>query len=160
MYISLFTAQVTIQTDAGPITGELGSKQPFDQTVCQGMIGQPIVVESTSSPHGMKFKKINPQYAPTTDRPYGQQPPPVSSSVPANKDIYIMRQCAAKVVAELSQVVDAALDQQFADECNRLVKYFQTGIMPPTKAQFDDQYNKNPTAKEDDIPQGNDDPPF
>uniref|UniRef100_A0A6M3JHU5 Uncharacterized protein n=1 Tax=viral metagenome TaxID=1070528 RepID=A0A6M3JHU5_9ZZZZ len=52
------TFMMTINTQQGQVTGQIGSKS--QQYPMQ--IGEPITVESTTTQHGVKFKKINPQY--------------------------------------------------------------------------------------------------
>ena len=75
-YISTF--QMTIQCQDGKtFTGQIGSKS---QTYPVG-VGQPITVELTNTQHGVRFKKINPQYQ--QQQQQYQQPQQASQPSPA-----------------------------------------------------------------------------
>ena len=68
----IFTYTMTVNTQAGPITGEIGSKsQPYPKNP-----GEQITVEVTSDQqHGNKFKNINPQFAGQNQQAPQQQTP-------------------------------------------------------------------------------------
>ncbi len=71
----VYTFQMTIDSDAGPLTGEIGSKaQAYPMSA-----GQDITVEVTSGEHGTKFKKVNQQQV------GGQQQPPQQRQAPQDK---------------------------------------------------------------------------
>ena len=52
------TTNITVQTDVGPVTGELGSKDVLGQEI----LGQIADFTMTTGQHGNKFKKHNPKY--------------------------------------------------------------------------------------------------
>ena len=74
------TFDMTIMTDAGPITGEIGSKSQVYPLAA----GAEITVEMTSSQHGMRFKRQNLKFA--GQQPQGRQmpqnPPQSTNSLP------------------------------------------------------------------------------
>ncbi len=70
----IYTFVMQIQTDAGMIQGEIGSKTQLYPLGC----GSPISVEVTQTEHGLKFKKFNPQYAGQSHQSYN--PPPQQQS--------------------------------------------------------------------------------
>ena len=74
----VYTFMMSIQTDAGVIQGEIGSKTQLYPLGC----GSPINVEVTQTEHGLKFKKINPQYAGQQGQPQSQAPPQQSYNPP------------------------------------------------------------------------------
>ena len=56
-YVNTF--QMTIQTDAGLVTGQIGTKsQQYPKN-----IGDEIIVEVKETPYGIRLKKINPKFA-------------------------------------------------------------------------------------------------
>ncbi len=55
----IYTFQMTIQCPDGTFEGQIGSKsEQYPLSV-----GQEIIVDMTNTQHGVRFKKINPQYA-------------------------------------------------------------------------------------------------
>lgn len=67
---TFYVFEMTVNTQAGPITGQINSKSPqYPKNQ-----GEQITVEVTSDQHGNKFKNINPQYAGQNQT--GQQAPP------------------------------------------------------------------------------------
>ncbi len=62
----IYTFQMTIQSQQGTHTGQIGSKTQTYPIA----IGQLINVEMTNTQHGPRFKKFNPQYG----QPQGSQP--------------------------------------------------------------------------------------
>lgn len=82
----VYTFQMGINTPAGVYTGQIGSKtQAYPLAV-----GQSIVVDMTNSNKGVRFKKINPQYAtnapqqPNTPAPPPQTPQQPKAPAPQN----------------------------------------------------------------------------
>lgn len=74
-YGEVFTTILTIKTDTGDYTGEIGSKAPMGNEV----MGRQIEVEWRETPHGVKFKKYNPKYANQSQQP---APPPQQHHAP------------------------------------------------------------------------------
>ena len=67
---TIYTFQMTIQGQRGVFTVQIGSKSQAYPIA----VGQPIMVEMTETQHGVRFKKINPQYQPS-QAPQQQQMP-------------------------------------------------------------------------------------
>ena len=106
----MYTFDMTVNGPSGPVTGEIGSKS--QQYPMQ--IGEQIIVNSTTTQHGIKFKKVNPQYQGGGQQQGGgqsqqnqqpQQRPQQRSQQPLpGPDAtgrMIIAQVSAKIVAEL-----------------------------------------------------------
>ena len=80
----IYTFQMTIQTDAGPVTAQIGSKSQTYPVA----LGADISVEYTTSAHGPRFKKYNPKYV---AQPL-QQPAQPAQQQPAQQQSYAATQ--------------------------------------------------------------------
>ncbi|KKN78854.1 hypothetical protein LCGC14_0346260 [marine sediment metagenome] len=100
------TSMMTIDVAGeGQITGEIGSKsQPYPMNV-----GEEITFEIKNTEHGVKFKKVNPEYrqayqsASQGDGQAAQQSNATARTIvqPTGKDEMICRQTAGKVAGEV-----------------------------------------------------------
>ena len=74
-----FVFEMAIQQPGGPTVGQIYSKSP--QYPLQ--IGEQITVDLVQDTHGLKFKRINPQYNQQPPQPgYGQSPPGYGQGYP------------------------------------------------------------------------------
>ena len=156
----VYTFMMSIQTDAGVIQGEIGSKTQLYPLGC----GSPISVEVTQTEHGMRFKKINPQYAGQQGQsqapPQQQQAPPPQQNqrVPSEwdkpidwhdkKQLLIVRQSSISNAIECLKIggsgelpIPAVLAA-----AKTFAKFVYDGIVPNQGGQPNPDYSDNPDA--------------
>lgn len=137
-YISTF--MMTLQTDEGQITGEIGSKSeiypmnPNDQ----------ITVEIKNTNHGVKFKKINPQYA-QGGHSGPQQATGGARSNGRDYDAENRGKCRTQFIK--AAIIAGGLNCRCFDDVIVLTEFAMTGI--PPQAQQQSQQSAPP---DDDIP--------
>ena len=131
----IYTFTMTINSQNGAITGEIGSKS----NVYPMSIGESITVETRQDAHGTKFKKINPQYQPVAP-PQAPQGPSQAAQSQNDTQTQILRQCAGKCASWLVAGTIVTFEERFK-EAERWVGYFQNGLTPnllPAKERFGD----------------------
>ncbi|MGR3292519.1 MAG: hypothetical protein ACUZ9M_00720 [Candidatus Scalindua sp.] len=148
----IYTFQMTVQCPDGQVTGQIGSKSQTYPLV----VGNDIMVEVTNTEHGVRLKKVNPQYA--EQQPTTQQPPPQSPQRPAqgNKDRLIVAQVVYKSLAAMCGDIDV-FDVWLMDRTNVFSRHvdviMQTGLnikqAPPPDYVGDDA---PPPSDDDNIP--------
>lgn len=133
-YINTF--QMTVQSQDGNFTGQIGSKsQNYPANV-----GDEIIIEVTNSDYGPRFKKINPQYQqqnnqggqqqqPQGQRQHPQQAPQKSDSV----QLYIIRQSSIRSAVEAYKSGEPNL-RGVLDMADAFVKYVMNGQKEVTSA--------------------------
>lgn len=134
----VYTFDVTIQNPQGTLTGEIGSKTEQYPLV----EGQEITVEPRRTEHGVKFKKINPQYS-------------GGSSHRGKKDDVDWDKIAEGKV--LCNMISAAITAgQIKCPDIRTAKYLTDVIMgkttDPQGGDPNPDYEENPQEPTDDIP--------
>ena len=92
----IFTFDMTIKGPNGSLAGEIGSKSE----IYPMSVGQTIDVEASKTQHGMRFKKINLDYAERGSSGGGKQSSGQSGG--SNKDRLIVAQVVYKVLSNLS----------------------------------------------------------
>lgn len=118
----IHTYQMTIEAANGAHTGQIGSKsQPYPLGA-----GSPIAVEVSETPHGVRFKKFNPQYG-QQQAPQNQQAPPNSNG---EKEERIMRGNSLNAIMSATDVpLDMVGDYLLAG-----VRFIKTGKWSITAA--------------------------
>jgi len=173
----VYTYMMTINTQNGPVTGEVGSKSnPYPS-----QIGEQIIVESTTNQHGVKFKKVNPQYQNQGQSQGGYQQPQQQRHQqqratqqqqplpgPDATGRMIIAQVSAKIVAELMVGTELRFNST-VDMQNAINDWFTAIInvgsgnipAPPRQSyggnqvpnQYSDQYSQDePPITDDTIP--------
>lgn len=129
----IYTFQMTIQTPVGVYSGQIGAKtQTYPIAVGQG-----ILVEMSQSQQGIRFKKINPQYAgqqPAASPPPPNQPAQTYSPPPVNQPVHpqvsqqvsIERQCAIKSACSFYAGTDTDINV-ILKVAQVFTKFFETG---------------------------------
>jgi hypothetical protein len=131
-YINTF--MMTLQTDEGQITGEIGSKsQNYPMN-----INDEITVQIKNTTHGVKFKKINPQY---------QQQGGTQQSQQSGRDYDAENRGKCRTQFIKAAIIAGQLNCRDYAECDMLVQYAMTGIAPPTTRDIGQGQQQ-----EDDIP--------
>ena len=130
----IYTFRMTIQTDQGDVTGEIGSKSqnyPLGQ-------GQQITVDVEDGQYGKKFTKVNAQYSGGgqgggSQRPQTQQGGGGGSKKNDAVQLYIIRQSSARSAVEFLKGVNAD-EGNILSLASRIEKYVMTGQVPPLTA--------------------------
>ena len=131
----IYTSMMTIQTDEGQVTGEIGSKSdPYPAN-----IGDEITFNMTNTAHGVRLKKVNPQYQGQSG---GGQSSGGQSSGGRDYDAENRGKCRFGIVCAYLQG-GKVLNFYDIDE---LVNYSMSGVHPGPAAQ-----QSTPTI-DDDIP--------
>ena len=123
----IYTFNMTIGCADGQIVGEIGSKS---QTYPKG-IGEEITIETTNTAHGVRFKKINPQYAQGGSQGGGGQ------KADPNKELHIKREVAIKAVLGAITIPN----DQVGVYLVAVMGWIDTGqwqILPPTHGTLND----------------------
>jgi len=118
----IYNFQMGIQTPNGAYAGEIGSKS---QTYPVG-VGQEIIVETKETPHGTKFKKINPGYQNQGQQQGQNQQSSQKKAPPTNESVSIQRQCAVKSACNRYSGVDVS-DHQVETVILRYNRFMETG---------------------------------
>jgi len=147
----IYTFTMTINSQNGAVTGEIGSKS----NVYPMCIGESIAVETKQDAHGTKFKKINPQYASQNVPPGFNLKGPLQPAQPPNDtQEQILRQCAGKCASWLAAAAIIKYGERFK-EAERWVQYFKKGLTPnmlPADERIPDKVQPNPDWVGDDAP--------
>ncbi|KKM15295.1 hypothetical protein LCGC14_1697450 [marine sediment metagenome] len=143
----IYTFVMTIETPNGPLSGEIGSKTELYPV----SVGKEITVNVTNDAgRGVKFKKINPQYASQSqpqNTQQGTQQPRQSTNVSSNTQDRITRGNAANAV--FSAVESIPLD--FIGNYLLAAKdWIETGEW--RRPVTTDRPEPKPNSQEDEIP--------
>jgi len=113
----IYTFQMTIQCPDGTFTGQIGSKS---QVYPLG-IGETINVDVTSTQHGVRFKKFNPQYA-------QQQIASAQAAIGRPADSQTAKQSESKVDMPKirSMAISYAKDMFVADKADGGTQFWRT----------------------------------
>lgn len=120
-YINTF--MMTIQTNEGQITGEIGSKS---QQYPIG-VNDPITVEIKNTTNGVKFKKINPEYAQGDSQGYGQ-PAQGQSSGGRDYDAENRGKCRTQFIK--AAIINGQITCGTFADVLMLTEFAMTGIIP------------------------------
>ena len=135
---TIHTFEMTIQCLDGTFTGEIGSKTQ----IYPKQIGEEICVEVTNTEHGVRFKKINPQYAGGGSQGGGGQ------KADPNRELHIKREVAIKAVMSATTIPSDLI----ADYLLASMVWIESGtwnLMPPTHGTLN---NIPPDSFPDDDP--------
>lgn len=146
----IYTFQMGIQTPMGVYEGQIGAKT---QIYPLG-IGQPIIVEIIQSDKGIRFKKINPQFAGQSPQrplqntpkplPQAKQPAPQQSSGSgSNLTSFAMSYAKDLVVAGKVDILDMYKVAQSMHE------YMTTGKHPFDLPDYDGKTDKDLRPEDD-----------
>lgn len=167
----IYRFNMTINSQNGPVTGEIGSKTEFYPL----QQGEQIVVTSTNDSHGTKFKKVNPGYQQQQPpqqgnqagyQPQNQQVPPQPQQQPPQQNIQDnIAFGQAYNLANADHVADKIKQEQIKERTQTHYNVLKTRQFPALMSEYtpppqqepsqqsqeDYDYNKafNPT---DDIP--------
>ena len=135
----IHTFQMTVKCPDGTFTGQIGSKS----AVYPMTIGQEIFVEVTNTEYGVRFKKINPQYAQGGSQG-GQRP----NADPA-KELSIKRQAIFKGVMSAATIAS----DMIGDYLIAGMAWEKTGtwnLTPPNVKQ--EPWDESPAPPDEEIP--------
>ena len=135
----IYTFQMTIQCPDGQVVGEIGSKS---QMYPKG-IGEEITIETTNTAHGVRFKKINPQYAQG-----GSQGGQSKKSEP-NWDAIAEGKCRCKVICAAIQSNQINISGEM--DVDQWVQYIMLGQNKAPQQAKPEPWD-NPPQPTDDIP--------
>jgi hypothetical protein len=122
-YISTFMMTIEVAGE-GQVTGEIGSKT---QTYPMNP-GDEITFEMNNTAHGVKLKKVNPQYAQGGSQ--GQQNQPQgSNSGGRDYDAENRGKCRTQFIK--AAIIGGQIRCRDFVECDMLVRYAMTGDYPP-----------------------------
>lgn len=141
---TIYTFQMGIQCADGAFCGQIGSKS---QTYPMN-IGENIIVEMTNTQHGVRFKKINPQYQQPTQQGQPAQQQQTYHPAPNNKDRLIVAQVVYKALAASTGVNEQLLTQHVD-----MIMRVGEGKIAPMPAPAQPPYDGSQSAPpDDDIP--------
>ena len=143
----IYTFDMSINTQQGVITGEIGSKSQTYPIA----VGQPITVEQLNRGRGVEFKKINPQYQ--GGQQGGQQAGQRPNAPAGSKDTIIAREAAGNALGRLYSNSTAQVSvPDFIADIDVLSRYYITGKATATEPETFQEFADQHPAEGDGIP--------